>query len=699
MQNWSTEIKELTKYYQSLTGKVANLEKELERLIKVDDEIGVLVSSRRCLEVIVTDICEKESIKLSKTIPLKGIIDKLNKEEKAPSHIISSMLNLNSISTYGAHPKEFDPRQVRTVLINLTSIIEWYICYKGDMPEKVYEHIDMPETTKISKEESFSKENNSGKKTYSIIAAFTIVVIVLLLVFDVFNFFTKDKLEDVRDSEGIISIAVMPFENLTGDSTINFWQKGISEFLINSLGTSNELVVLSSQAINEILETKGNLETLSVSSSLARDLARKLRASTHITGNFMGSGENMSILVNLINTVNGEVMWSNRVDGGLTTGQYKQVLDSLAGLVRNYLEIKSMEQQANKDFLNAFPNSAEAYKHYIDGLNLIISRQHELALESLLKAIEIDSAFTFAYFTMAWAYERSDDLKNAAICIKKAYEKKNNLPLKYHAWISMWEAYYISKDLSKLRMYCNELEKSNLKSRFVWFDLAATSAYFLKDEQQSLNAYKMVEKLNKEWNDEWKHINYYRFYCYDLLTFNKPEEALVIAEKGLKVYPDNSLMYLYKGSSYIMLGDTIATQKIINKLNEIFQKRKEPQYKLEFWIGRMYLHGKDSLTAEKHFRKSYEINPEYEYNLLNFIEVLIKKDINYEEALMLSEKAIKLYPEALGFYRLKGLALYNLGNYEEALEMLKYADENSYAIIKEKKKDIEKVEQALRTIE
>ncbi|RLD61973.1 MAG: hypothetical protein DRI95_13600 [Bacteroidetes bacterium] len=130
MQNWSSEIQELTNYYKSLSGKIPDLEKELAQLIEPEKDVVILLYSRRCLEVIVTDICEKESIKLGKTIPLKGIIDKLNKEEKAPSHIITSMLNLNSISTYGAHPKEFDPRQVRTVLINLTTIIEWYLNYK-----------------------------------------------------------------------------------------------------------------------------------------------------------------------------------------------------------------------------------------------------------------------------------------------------------------------------------------------------------------------------------------------------------------------------------------------------------------------------------------------------------------------------------------------------------------------------------------
>ena len=41
------------------------------------------------------------------------------------------MHGLNSLSTYGAHPKDFDPEQVKPVLINLDIIIKWYLKYKN----------------------------------------------------------------------------------------------------------------------------------------------------------------------------------------------------------------------------------------------------------------------------------------------------------------------------------------------------------------------------------------------------------------------------------------------------------------------------------------------------------------------------------------------------------------------------------------
>ncbi len=105
MTIWSAEIKELEILYSSLQGQLPELEKELGHLIKTDDENVALLYSRRCLEIIITDLCESELKRPRKTEPLKGIIDKMNREEKVPSHIITSMHSLNSMSTFGTHPK------------------------------------------------------------------------------------------------------------------------------------------------------------------------------------------------------------------------------------------------------------------------------------------------------------------------------------------------------------------------------------------------------------------------------------------------------------------------------------------------------------------------------------------------------------------------------------------------------------------
>jgi hypothetical protein len=135
MPIWSAEIKELEGLYESFKGRLPELEKELEQLIKFDDPNVILLYSRRCLEVIINELCECELNRPRKTEPLKGSLDKLHKEEKVPSHIITSMHGLNELSTFGAHPKDFDPEQIKPVLINLDIIIKWYLKHKDYLPE------------------------------------------------------------------------------------------------------------------------------------------------------------------------------------------------------------------------------------------------------------------------------------------------------------------------------------------------------------------------------------------------------------------------------------------------------------------------------------------------------------------------------------------------------------------------------------
>lgn len=70
MAIWSAEIKELEKLFGTLKGQLSELEKELIRLVKADDENMILLYSRRCLEVIITDLCERELKRPRKTEPL-----------------------------------------------------------------------------------------------------------------------------------------------------------------------------------------------------------------------------------------------------------------------------------------------------------------------------------------------------------------------------------------------------------------------------------------------------------------------------------------------------------------------------------------------------------------------------------------------------------------------------------------------------
>jgi hypothetical protein len=126
-QAWHPELVELTGLYERVQGKATLIENELIRIRETRDAVATLLVARRMLEVIVTQICEEKLNRTRGNEPLAGILGKIGHEHVMPEYVITSMENLNRLSTYGAHPKDFSPIQVREALLALCSIMEWYV--------------------------------------------------------------------------------------------------------------------------------------------------------------------------------------------------------------------------------------------------------------------------------------------------------------------------------------------------------------------------------------------------------------------------------------------------------------------------------------------------------------------------------------------------------------------------------------------
>lgn len=126
---WDSELLELIRLHQKVGGKEVELEKELTRIRETRDSALTLLIARRMLEVIVTSICVAILKRPRGNEPLATVIDKIAKAEGIPEYVATSMSNLNRLSTYGAHPKDFSPMQVREALLALCSIMEWFAEY------------------------------------------------------------------------------------------------------------------------------------------------------------------------------------------------------------------------------------------------------------------------------------------------------------------------------------------------------------------------------------------------------------------------------------------------------------------------------------------------------------------------------------------------------------------------------------------
>jgi TolB-like protein len=716
MQIWSTEIKELESLSKSIRGKLPDLEKELGQLLKFDDANVILLYSRRCLEIIINDLCENELKRPRKTEPLKGVIDKLSHEEKVPSHIIASMEGLNSLSTFGAHPKDFDPEQLKPVLSNLAIIIKWYLKSKEEKEKakaeaeegyrvqgsgyKVQEEelqgtghrlqgigdrgpgVESQDrrTSEMEVKIKGYKEpdhiSNAWKKPTIIISGTLIVVIVLYIVLDQLNIFRKDKFEDIRDSNGKISIAVMPFENMTGDTTLNWFQKGISSLIINGLGNSSELAVLDDQTMYEAIDGMNQVYTAGISPSMAKEVAKKVKAETYISGSFQGREDTYWVLVNLVNTESGKIIWTNKITGNLKSSGYLDLADSLCNEIKNHLEIKALENVADYEFRDVYPKSAEAYRYFIEGMNSVLNMNYESGIQSLKKALEIDSTFTLASFYLSYAYSVIFSPEQHK-WLDKAYRHKDRIPTKYQLWMDMWYACQYGNSVKDVSRDCDLLAKSGINTRLFWSDIAVTYCDFTHEYEKAIPAFEKVMEISQERGTDWKFIQFYDRFLTALHNVGNHEREKEISDIGLKILPDNSNTFFnHMAVCALSQGKMKEADEILTKY---IAKRKElgtSESRLEGFLGGIYMRANIIDQAEIHYRKAYKLNPQNVDRIYELADFLINKDINVTEGMELVEKAMAILPDNLVLLRLKGRGLYKQGKYEEAVQLLRKVQES-----------------------
>jgi TolB-like protein len=383
MAIWSAEIKELENLYESFKGRLPDLEKELVQLIHTADANVIMLYSRRCLEVIITDLCECELKRPRKTEPLKGIIDKLHKEDKVPAHIITSMHGLNELSTYGAHPKDFDPEQVKPVLVNLDIIIKWYLKYKETgtgIKAKPTEEIklEIKSTGDLKKDITISRKRLAG-----LLGGLIGIIASVFAVLYFSNIIGSGK----QTKELEKSIAVLPFRNDSPDSTNKCFIDGTVEAILDNLCKITDLTVISRTSVERFRNTTKSI----------LEIAKRLNVNYIIEGSGQKYGNDIRLTVQLIDAVNDKHIWSSPYEGKAENifKLQSQIAEAIA------TELKVVITPHEKQLIQKTPTAnLEAYNDYLQGIfywRKFTPSDQEVALKYFEQAIEKDPKYALAY--------------------------------------------------------------------------------------------------------------------------------------------------------------------------------------------------------------------------------------------------------------------------------------------------------------
>jgi TolB-like protein/Flp pilus assembly protein TadD len=195
------------------------------------------------------------------------------------------------------------------------------------------------------------------------------------------------------------SLAVLPFVNLSGDPTQEYFSDGLTEELLNSLTRINELHVAARTSAFSFKGKDADINTI----------ARKLNVATVLEGSVRRSTHTVRITAQLVNAVTGFHVWSQTYDRNL--GDVLALETEIATSVANALKVTLLEDTGNKIELGGtvMPAALDAYlRGKRIGRTAMREADRQAALGAYTEAINLDPHFAMSFV------ERSLDLSNYA---------------------------------------------------------------------------------------------------------------------------------------------------------------------------------------------------------------------------------------------------------------------------------------------
>ena len=260
--------------------------------------------------------------------------------------------------------------------------------------------------------------------------------------------FKRNRPENLRSYNGTISVAVMPFQNMTNDTAWNYWQDGIQVNLITSLSNAEELKVSQLELVNSLLKSRGIVNYASLTPSVASTISQKLDANVFIYGSIKQAGATIRINAQLIDSKSEDAFKSFQIDG--TRDKILYLVDSLSGLVKNSLIISKLETEVPLAFQDlATTNSPEAYSYFTYGNFAFLKFDFSSAIKWFSQAYDIDSTFTFASILLSFAFANEGLYDEAKKWSLEVYEKKIIWPCLIRSGQIMFMQYPLKLQMKK----------------------------------------------------------------------------------------------------------------------------------------------------------------------------------------------------------------------------------------------------------
>jgi adenylate cyclase len=191
------------------------------------------------------------------------------------------------------------------------------------------------------------------------------------------------------------SIAVLPFQNMSGDPEQDYFADGMVEDIVTGLSRIKWLFVI---ARNSSFVYKGKAVDV-------RQVGRELGVRYVLEGGVRKAGNRLRVTAQLVEATTGAHLWADKFDGELRDvfELQDQITEKVVGIVEPSVQKSEIERSRRKH-----PDSLDAHDLYLQALPYVtpISPANApIATKLLLETLKLDPNYAAAHAYLAWAYQ------------------------------------------------------------------------------------------------------------------------------------------------------------------------------------------------------------------------------------------------------------------------------------------------------
>jgi TolB-like protein len=194
------------------------------------------------------------------------------------------------------------------------------------------------------------------------------------------------------------SIAVLPFDNMSGDPEQEYFADGITEDIITELSRFSGLFVI---ARNSSFAFKGQAFNV-------QQIARELGVRYVLEGSIRRAGHRVRISAQLIDRETGSHIWAERYDRDLDDifDLQEEITRNVVGSIAPQIEMAELDRVrgARTAKISSYDLALKAQAFYYDSMRMGSPDVHQHAIETTKESLEQDPRNVHALWTQAMAY-------------------------------------------------------------------------------------------------------------------------------------------------------------------------------------------------------------------------------------------------------------------------------------------------------